>query len=164
MDPQRPFTFLDDRLGRGLAPRPGQYLPATRTRTSTRGKAAASTTAPSTLPKAGGQSSPTLPTFAAHHRHAGVTIRDIEHKARLNAQADSLSGQITTMANAITATGIAAAKLEGKKLDEAFLSLYVTASNNDTEKLATLVKKNLQDPRPAGTVKREPFHWPLSIS
>ena len=68
------------------------------------------------------------------------------------------------MANAITATGIAAAKLKGKKLDEAFLSLYVTASNDDTEKLATLVKKNLQDPRPAGTVKREPFHCAASIS
>ena len=23
------------------------------------------------------------------------------------------------------------------------------------------VEKNLQDPRPAGTVEREPFHWPL---
>jgi hypothetical protein len=93
----------------------------------------------------------------------GVTIRDIEHKARLNAQAESLSGEITTVANAITATGVAAAKLKGKKLDETFLSLYVTVSNDDTEKLAALVKKNLQDPRPAGTVEREPFHWPLAF-
>jgi hypothetical protein len=93
----------------------------------------------------------------------GVTIRDIEHKARLNAQAESLSGEITTVANAITATGVAAAKLKGKKLDEAFLSLYVTVSNDDIEKLAALVKKNLQDPRPAGTVKRELFHWPLAF-
>ena len=92
-----------------------------------------------------------------------VTIRDIEHKARLNAQAESLSGEITTVANAITATGVAAAKLKGKKLDEAFLSLYVTVSNDDTEKLTALVKKNLQDPRPAGTVEREPFHWPLAF-
>ncbi len=93
----------------------------------------------------------------------GVTIRDIEHKARLNAQAEVLSGEIATVANAITATGVAAAKVKGKKLDEAFLSLYVTISNDGTEKLTTLVEKSLQDPRPVGTVEREPFHWPLAF-
>jgi hypothetical protein len=41
----------------------------------------------------------------------GVTIRDIEHKARLLAQAEKLSGQITTVADAITAAGLANAKL-----------------------------------------------------
>ena len=52
----------------------------------------------------------------------GVTIRDIEHKARLLAQAEKLSGEITTVADAITATGLANAKLKGKKLDQAFLA------------------------------------------
>ena len=47
----------------------------------------------------------------------GVTIRDIEHKARLLAQAEKLSGEITTVADAITAAGLANAKLKGKKLD-----------------------------------------------
>jgi hypothetical protein len=93
----------------------------------------------------------------------GVTIRDIEHKARLLAQAEKLSGDITTVADAITATGLANAKLKGKKLDQAFLGLYVSVSNEDTEKLTTYVEKNLQDPRPAGTVEREPFHWPLAF-
>ena len=58
----------------------------------------------------------------------GVTIRDIEHKARLLAQAEKLSGEITTVADAITATGLANAKLKGKKLDQAFLALYVSRS------------------------------------
>ncbi len=89
----------------------------------------------------------------------GVTIRDIEHKARLLAQAEKLSGEITTVANAITAVGLANAKLKGKKLDQAFLALYVSVSNE--KDLAPYVEKNLQDPRPAGTVEREPFHWPL---
>ena len=89
----------------------------------------------------------------------GVTIRDIEHKARLLAQAEKLSGEITTVADAITAAGLANAKLKGKKLDQAFLELYVTVSNE--KDLAPYVEKNLQDPRPAGTVEREPFHWPL---
>ena len=77
-----------------------------------------------------------------------MTIRDIEHKARLLAQAEKLSGEITTVADAITATGVAAAKLKGKKLDEAFLGLYVTVSNDDIEKLTALVDKNLQDSAP----------------
>ena len=89
----------------------------------------------------------------------GVTIRDIEHKARLLAQAEKLSGEITTVADAITAAGLANAKLKGKKLDQAFLGLYVSVSNE--KDLAPYVEKNLQDPRPAGTVEREPFHWPL---
>ena len=61
----------------------------------------------------------------------GVTIRDIEHKARLLAQAEKLSGEITTVADAITAAGLANAKLKGKKLDQAFLELYVTVSNEE---------------------------------
>ena len=89
----------------------------------------------------------------------GVTIRDIEHKARLLAQAEKLSGEITTVADAITAAGLANAKLKGKKLDQAFLELYVSVSNE--KDLTPYVEKNLQDPRPAGTVEREPFHWPL---
>jgi hypothetical protein len=89
----------------------------------------------------------------------GVTIRDIEHKARLLAQAEKLSGETTTVADAITATGLANAKLKGKKLDAEFLGLYVSVSNG--KDLTSYVERNLQDPRPAGTVQREPFHWPL---
>ena len=89
----------------------------------------------------------------------GVTIRDIEHKARLLAQAEKLSGEITTVADAITAAGLANAKLKGKKLDQAFLELYVSVSNE--KDLTPYVEKNLQEPRLAGTVEREPFHWPL---
>jgi hypothetical protein len=91
----------------------------------------------------------------------GVTIRDIEHKARLLAQAEKLSGEITTVADAITATGLANAKLKGKKLDQAFLGLYVSVSNELD--LVPYVEQNLQDPRSAGTVEREPFHWPLAF-
>ncbi len=89
----------------------------------------------------------------------GVTIRDIEHKARLLSQAQKLSGEITTVADAIAAAGLANAKLKGKRSDQAFLELYVSVSND--KDLTSYVEKNLQDPRPAGTVERESFHWPL---
>ena len=75
----------------------------------------------------------------------GVTIRDIEHKARLLAQAEKLSGEITTVADAITAAGLANAKLKGKKLDQAFLELYVSVSN---EEGPDLVRRE-EPPRPA---------------
>ena len=91
----------------------------------------------------------------------GVTIRDIEHKARLLVQAEKLSGEITTVADAITAAGLANAKLKGKRLDQAFLELYVSVSNE--KDLTSYVERSLQVPRPAGTVEREPFHWPLAF-
>jgi hypothetical protein len=91
----------------------------------------------------------------------GVTIRDIEHKARLLVEAEGLSGEITAVADAITATGLAAAKLKGKKLDQAFLPLYFKVVNK--EDLYNYVEQNLQAKRPEGTVEREPFHWPLEF-
>ena len=93
----------------------------------------------------------------------GVTIRDIEHKARLNAQAEQLTGGFQLVANAITAAGLVGAKLNGKKLDHAFLPIYFMAITNETKKMAEYVEDNLQKPRPAGTVKRDPFHWPLAF-
>jgi hypothetical protein len=94
------------------------------------------------------------------------SIRDIEHKARLNAQAETLSNDLRAVADAITATGLSAAKLKGKKLDQVFLALLVLvtiAVEDGPAKLASYVKKNLQDSRPNGTVEREPFHWPLAF-
>jgi len=96
----------------------------------------------------------------------GVTIRDIEHKARLLAKAEALSGEIRTVADAITATGVIAAKRGVRQLDQAFLTLEVKVSNaveDGPEKLIPYVKENLQDGRPPGTVERQPFHWPLAF-
>jgi Eco57I restriction-modification methylase/restriction-modification enzyme MmeI-like protein len=93
----------------------------------------------------------------------GATIRDIEHKARLNAQAEQLSDGFQLVANAITAGGLVGAKLNGKKLDQSFLPIYFMAITNETKKMAEYVEDNLQKPRPAGTVKRDPFHWPLAF-
>jgi hypothetical protein len=40
---------------------------------------------------------------------------------------------------------------------------FRVGSGDDDAPLKEYVKKNLQDPRPAGTVEREPFHWPLEF-
>ena len=164
MDRERPFGFLDDRLAAGdsllglvsveqletlnVDPKDGRRLH--------RG----------TLDFAEGWRSRLAEASDLRRRitaSGGVTIRDIEHKARLLAQAEKLSGELTTVANAITATGMAAAELKGKKLDGAFLGLSFLVSNNNPEKLTTYISENLQDPRPAGIVEREPLHWPLAF-
>ncbi|MCU1490268.1 MAG: hypothetical protein JWM85_1673, partial [Acidimicrobiaceae bacterium] len=88
-----------------------------------------------------------------------VTIRDIEHKARLLAQAEKLSGELSQVADAVTTAGLANAKLKGKKLDGAFLDLYVKVSNESL--LDDYIEEHLQQPRPEGTVERTPLHWPL---
>jgi hypothetical protein len=95
-----------------------------------------------------------------------VTIRDIEHKQRLLAQAEEQSGTLKLVADAITATGVAAAKLKGKKLDQAFLELLVrvtVAMEDGPTGLLSYVDDNLQEERPADTVERQPFHWPLAF-
>ena len=91
----------------------------------------------------------------------GVTIRDIEHKARLNAQAEKLSGELQAVGDAITATGLAHGKLTGRRLDAEFISLSFKVANE--EDLTPYIEINLQKPRPAGMVEREPFHWPLEF-
>ena len=93
-----------------------------------------------------------------------VTIRDVEHKARLLADADQLAEPIKPAANAVAATGLVAAKLHGKKCDAEFINLaFRIGDGEEIEPLNEYVKKHLQGPRPEGTVEREPFHWPLEF-
>jgi hypothetical protein len=160
MDTERPFGFLDDRLAAGdsllglvsLEQLESLHVDAKEGRRLRHGTLDFATEWRGKLAQAADLRRKITAT-------GGVTIRDIEHKARLLAQAEKLSGEITTVADAITAAGLANAKLKGKRLDAAFLELYVSVSNE--KDLTSYVEKNLQDPRPAGTIEREPFHWPL---
>ncbi|MGO8958835.1 MAG: Eco57I restriction-modification methylase domain-containing protein [Streptosporangiaceae bacterium] len=160
MDTERPFGFLDDRLAAGdsllglvsLGQLESLHVDAKEGRRLHHGTLDFASEWRDKLAQAADLRRKITAT-------GGVTIRDIEHKARLLAQAEKLSGEITTVADAITAAGLADAKLKGKKLDQAFLELYVSVSNE--KPLTAYVEKNLQDPRPSGTVEREPFHWPL---
>jgi Eco57I restriction-modification methylase len=160
MDTERPFGFLDDRLAAGdsllglvsLEQLESLHVDAKEGRRLHHGTLDFASEWRNKLAQAADLRRKITAT-------GGVTIRDIEHKARLLAQAEKLSGEITAVADAITATGLARAKLKGKKLDQPFLELYVSVSNG--KDLTEYVEKNLQAPRPVGTVEREPFHWPL---
>jgi len=92
-----------------------------------------------------------------------VTARDVEHKQRLLADAQALSEPLQAVADAVTATGLTAAKTSARLTDAAFLGLGFTvqlAMPDDPGKLDELVE-TLQAGRPAGTAPRRPLHWPL---
>jgi hypothetical protein len=162
MDTERPFGFLDDRLAAGdsllglvsLEQLESLHVDAKEGRRLHHGTLDFASQWRDKLARAADLRRKITAT-------GGVTIRDIEHKARLNAQAEELSEELQSVADAITATGLAYAKLKGKKLDAEFISLSFKVANE--EDLASYIKTNLQAPRLAGTVEREPFHWPLEF-
>jgi len=93
-----------------------------------------------------------------------VTIRDVEYKSRLLADAEELADPLRPAANAVTAAGLAAAKLRGKKCDAEFVDLALrVGTGDDPGRLASWAHDITQKARPAGTVERQPFHWPLAF-
>ncbi|MFG2119704.1 Eco57I restriction-modification methylase domain-containing protein [Streptomyces sp. NPDC048710] len=92
-----------------------------------------------------------------------VTIRDVEHKTRLLAEAEEISGRLRLMANAVTAAGLLAAAAP-KDVDKRFLRLsWALSQNKDQEALAESVAADLQTGRPEAATPREPLHWPLAF-
>jgi hypothetical protein len=96
-----------------------------------------------------------------------VTIRDVEHKTRLLAEASEVAGTLGVVADAVTATGLEAAKLHGRKCDSEFLSLSIKVANaiegDEDGDLRAWADDALQAGRPEGTVLRLPLHWPLAF-
>jgi Eco57I restriction-modification methylase len=95
-----------------------------------------------------------------------VTIRDVEHKTRLLAQASALSDTLTVVADAVTAMGLAAAKLKGKASDVEFTQFghaVGLAIDGDLSELGEAANTTIQAGRPSGTAERHPLHWPLAF-
>ncbi|WP_328865169.1 Eco57I restriction-modification methylase domain-containing protein [Streptomyces sp. NBC_00304] len=93
-----------------------------------------------------------------------VTVRDVEHKARLLAEADENSSRLRLMADAVTATGLLAASARPKDVDKRFLQLsWVLSQESDQKALKKSVTADLQAGRPEVNSPREPLHWPLAF-
>lgn len=93
-------------------------------------------------------------------------IRDVEHKQRLLTEANALSTSLHTVADAITGTGLRAAKVKGKKCDAAFVELQFllpSADDDNTAVLSEYADQSVQAGRPPGVVPRRPLHWPLAF-
>ena len=94
-----------------------------------------------------------------------TTVRDVEHKQRLLAEADALTSRLGGIADALTAEGLVSARARPSSQTTGFLAVAdrvrtALESNNDAD-LCERAEADLQRGRPAGTTLRRPFHWPL---
>ncbi|MGI8492327.1 MAG: Eco57I restriction-modification methylase domain-containing protein, partial [Acidimicrobiales bacterium] len=97
-----------------------------------------------------------------------VTLRDVEHKAALLAQADTLTGRLAAAADAIVGEGLVSAKANAKDLKSRFYFLgdrIASALDHDGDEalLSQEADVDLQAGRPPGTSLRQPLHWPLAF-
>lgn len=163
MDRERPFGFLDDRF---------------RTGDSLLGLASTAQLEAAHLEPRGRRSTdigdyirPILQQAADIRRQITAQdvseIRDVEHKARLLAEAERTTARLVTFADAITGTGLAWAKANPKDLRTQFLVLddrIRTAIQHDEEGLLRQeADADIQCGRPEGTAPRQPLHWPLAF-
>lgn len=93
-----------------------------------------------------------------------VTVRDVEHKARLLVDAEAAAAPLQIVANALTGAGLQAAKKTPRQRDGVFRQLYAAVLNYDTSNdpeafvpFADAMNADL----PAGKELRRPLHWPL---
>ena len=164
MDRERPFGFLDDRLVRGdsllglvsIEQLETLHIDPVAGRKLTEG----------TLDFAEGWRQK-LARAADKRRQitatSVVTIRDVEHKQRLLAEAQQLSGSLTAVADAITGVGLHAAKASAKDTTSAFLALQLQVATGKADGLGAQAERDLQAGRPERVVPRSPLHWPLAF-
>ncbi len=167
MDRERPFGFLDDRLRCGdsllgvchvsqletlhLDPSAGRQLHE------------------GTLFDVANTIRPILEESADLHRRITAqpvtTVRDVEHKQRLLADAEALTAKLRVLADALTAEGLVAATHNTADRRAAFLALGTQAerflASGDAAALRQRATSALQRGRPPGMSERRPLHWPL---
>ena len=163
MDRERPFGFLDDRF------RCGDAL---------LGLVSAAQLEAAHLEPEGRRSTdiaehirPILQEAADIRRritaHDVVNIRDVEHKARLLADAERVTARLATIADAITGEGLAWAKARPADLRARFLLLSdrirTALVHGEEHLLRQEADADLQRGRPDGTAPRRPLHWPLAF-
>lgn len=93
-----------------------------------------------------------------------VTVRDVEHKARLLQQAQDAAAPLQLVADALTGAGLKAANLSAKQRDAVFRQLYDAVwtydASGDPSALEHFLDK-LNAGLPEGKESRRPLHWPL---
>jgi len=96
---------------------------------------------------------------------AVVTKRDVDHKNMLLKQAQALTRDLETVADAVTGVGLVSASLPAKRANDAFRALswkVSTASQDLTVDLAAELAL-VQAGRPVMATPRVPLHWPLAF-
>jgi hypothetical protein len=93
-----------------------------------------------------------------------VTVRDVEHKARLLAEAESSAAPLHAVADAVTGAALLAATLPPAQRNTVFRRLSDAMWTYDTDPQSTVLKQfvdQINTGLPAGKERRRPLHWPL---
>ncbi len=93
-----------------------------------------------------------------------VTVRDVEHKARLLTEAEAAAAPLRVVADALTGAGLRAATQSPRQRDGVFRQLYAAVltydSSGDPEVFRPFIDA-IDAGLPAGKEPRRPLHWPL---
>lgn len=93
-----------------------------------------------------------------------VTVRDVEHKARLLAEAEAAAAPLQVVAGALTGAGLRAATQSPQRRDAVFRQLYAAVleydASGDPEAFRPF-SEAINAGLPAGKEPRRPLHWPL---
>lgn len=95
-----------------------------------------------------------------------VTVRDVEHKTRLLAEAQAVTRPLAVVADALTGAGLDAATRSARQRDSVFRGLYDAVWTYDAGGDPTALKPFTQKVNagmPAGKEPRRPLHWPLAF-
>ena len=168
MDRERPFGFLDDRLVcgdsllglRSLAQLETLHLDPDSIRSERRGSFDLAPEWRLALARAADARRRITATSV-------VTVRDVEHKARLLAQAQAAAAPLQLVADALTGAGLRAAALPARRRAGVFAQLEagvwaLQKDEADTDRLEHFVA-DLDRDLPPGKESRRPLHWPLTF-
>ncbi|SNR85786.1 Eco57I restriction-modification methylase domain-containing protein [Blastococcus mobilis] len=95
-----------------------------------------------------------------------VTVRDVEHKARLLADAEAASGPLQVVADALTGAGLRAATQSPRQRDGIFRQLYAAVLDYDSSADPEVFRQftgAVNAGLPSGKEPRRPLHWPLAF-
>jgi hypothetical protein len=95
-----------------------------------------------------------------------VTVRDVEHKARLLEESEAAAAPLRVVADALTGAGLQAATQSPRRRDDVFRRLYAAVldydASGDPEAFRPFTEA-INAGLPAGKEPRRPLHWPLAF-
>ena len=94
-----------------------------------------------------------------------TTVRDIDHKARLLAEANGETEHVSAVADRLTGIGLRVAGERPKAADTAFVALQIEVGLDAVPAghLRSAASTDLQRGLPAGKDERSPLHWPVAF-
>ncbi len=166
MDSTRPFGFLDDRLVAGdsllgavdVAQLETLHIDPTAGRALQRGELSYANEWLSRLNRAADLRRQITASPA-------TTVRDIDHKTRLLAEAERETDHVSAVADRLTGVGLRVAGERARSVDTAFVALQIEVGLDAVPAghLRSAASTDLQRGLPAGKDERKPLHWPVAF-